>query len=77
MDKPRRPHPPEMEKTDHFTSTDMQHDAKISYLLWLFFGSAAITLWAVLLDSIRSHSIFVGNIRPHVTERVRTSTDSN
>lgn len=55
MDEPKRPHPPEMEKTDHFQSTDLQHDANISYLLWVFLGSAALSLWAVVLDSIRSY----------------------
>ena len=52
--KPDRPHPLEIEKTDRFTSTDLQHDAIISYLSWVFLGSAALSLWAVLLDSIRS-----------------------
>lgn len=53
--KPDRPHPLEIEKTGHFTSTDLQHDAIISYLSWVFLGSAALSLWAVLLDSIRNY----------------------
>lgn len=56
MDKPNRPHPPEIEKTGHFTSTDLQCDANISFFLWVFLGSAALSgLWAVVLDSIRSY----------------------
>ena len=53
--KPNRPHPPEMEKTGHFTNTALPHGAIISYLLWVFLGSAALSLWAVLLDSLRSY----------------------
>lgn len=56
MDKPNRPHPPEIEKTGHFTSIDLQYDANISFFLWVFLGSAALSgLWAVVLDSIRSY----------------------
>lgn len=55
--KPDRPHPLEIEKTDQFTSTDLQNDAIISYLSWVFLGSAALSLWAVLLGPYCGHTL--------------------